>query len=103
MSINVQDDENNELQDHAIFLFSIIPSQALLGNKHTQLDLLYLEFIAKIRFFYISNIEKELQIYSKDIIKNELKEKFDQLTSIQQIEILENKNIIIYNKYYLLI
>ncbi|CAG8738300.1 6672_t:CDS:2 [Gigaspora margarita] len=99
MSINVHE-ENDQLQELALFLFSIVPSQAvcernfstlkwLFGDKRTQLNLLRIESIAKIRSFYISNTDKELRIYGKDMNDKDLKESLNNSVIIQPTEDLE--------------
>lgn len=83
LSINVEDKETDQLQELALLLFSIVPSQAVcernfstlkwfFGERRTKLNLLRIESMAKIRSYYISNSEKELKFYDKNISENEL-------------------------------
>jgi hypothetical protein len=99
LSINVQND-HDQLQELAIFLFSIVPSQAvcernfstlkwLFGERRIQLNLLRIESIAKIRSFYISNIDKELRLYGNDISEKDLKESLNNSINIEQTNNLE--------------
>ncbi|RHZ88984.1 hypothetical protein Glove_19g119 [Diversispora epigaea] len=83
LSINVENDETDQLQELALLLFSIIES------------------MAKIRSYYILNSEKELKFYDKNISKNELYKNIDESVIIYNAfkdGILENKNLKILEK-----
>ncbi|CAG8665996.1 17222_t:CDS:1, partial [Cetraspora pellucida] len=67
--------------------FSIL--KWLFENKHTQLSLLQIESIAKIRSFYVSNINKELRVYGKDVNNKNLRENLNNSVIMQQTEDLE--------------
>ncbi|RHZ65590.1 hypothetical protein Glove_314g43 [Diversispora epigaea] len=107
LSINVEDDETDQLQELALLLFSIVPSQAVcewnfstlkwfFGERRTKLNLLQIESMAKIRSYYISNSEKELKFYDKNISENELRKNIDEsVITYNAFEdgILENENL----------
>ncbi|CAG8603659.1 41625_t:CDS:2 [Gigaspora margarita] len=76
-SINV-DDKNDQLQVLATFLFLIVPSQAVCERNFSTIKWL------------LSDRQKELKIYGKDVSENELKESFNH---VQQIENSENEDI----------
>ncbi|RHZ89907.1 hypothetical protein Glove_9g343 [Diversispora epigaea] len=84
LSINIQEDETDQLQELALLLFSIVPSQAVcernfsmfkwfFGKKHMNLNLSKIESMAKIRFYYISNTDKEIQFRNKNLSEHELR------------------------------
>ncbi|RHZ65788.1 hypothetical protein Glove_311g51 [Diversispora epigaea] len=107
LSINVEDNKTDQLQELALLLFSIIPSQAVcernfstlkwfFGERRTKLNLLRIESMPKIRSYYISNSEKELKFYDKNISENELRKNIDEsVITYNAFEdvILENENL----------
>jgi hypothetical protein len=83
------------LAELAYRIFSINPTQAncernfsilnwMLGENRTNLTLNKLEVIAKIRSYYMNNIQKELNYVGKNLIESELKESIN-ITSISNI------------------
>jgi hypothetical protein len=100
LTINV-DKNNDQLQQLALQLYNISPSQAICernfsilkwfyGNYRTKLNILRIEAMAKIRLYYISNSNKELKYYGKTLSKNELKNNIFN-SSITNV-FLENNN-----------
>ncbi|RHZ76441.1 hypothetical protein Glove_197g113 [Diversispora epigaea] len=84
LSINIQEDETDQLQELALLLFSIVPSQAVcernfsmlkwfFGEKRMNLNLSKIESIAKIRSYYISNTDKEIRFRDKNLSEHELR------------------------------
>jgi hypothetical protein len=82
------------LAELAYRIFSINPTQAncernfstlnwILGERRTNLTIKKLEAIARIRSYYMNNIQRELS-YSKDLTESELKESTN-ITSINNI------------------
>ncbi|CAG8758899.1 21640_t:CDS:2 [Cetraspora pellucida] len=74
-SIYVNDDQD-QLQQLALHLFSVVSSQAI--------------YMAKIRSYYLSNSDKELQLYGKDLNYKELYESIN--TSIVTYDLLETSD-----------
>ena len=73
------------IQDLALRLFGIIPSQAncernfsalkwMIGDRRTKLDVKKLEGMSKIRSYYLASIKEELLFYGKDLNEHELRE-----------------------------
>lgn len=100
LSLNTDDDQEQLLQ-LALRLFSVVPSQAVCernfsmlkwfyGNKRTRLCLSRVEDMAKIRTYYLSNSDKELQFYGKDLSNEELYESIN--TSMVTYDLLEVLN-----------
>ncbi|CAG8777132.1 31710_t:CDS:2, partial [Gigaspora margarita] len=100
LSINV-DDNREQLLQLALRLFSIVPSQAVCernfsmlkwfyGDKRTRLCLSRVEDMAKIRSYYLSNSNKELQLYSKDLNNKELYESIN--ASMVTCDLLETSD-----------
>jgi hypothetical protein len=84
LSINIQEDETDQLQELALLLFSIVPSQAVcernfsmlkwfFGEKRMNLNLSKIESMAKIRSYYISNTDKEIRFRDKNLSEHELR------------------------------
>ncbi|RHZ83214.1 hypothetical protein Glove_99g229 [Diversispora epigaea] len=84
LSINIQEDETDQLQELALLLFSIVPSQAVcernfsmlkwfFGEKHMNLNLSKIESMTKIRSYYISNTDKEIRFRDKNLSEHELR------------------------------
>ena len=101
LSINV-DENNDELQQFALRLFAISPSQAVcernfsalkwfFGDRRTKLHVSRVEAMAKIRSYYISNSNKELKYYGKELNETELKDSFYKSSIIYNY--LEETNI----------
>ncbi|CAG8781952.1 12937_t:CDS:2, partial [Cetraspora pellucida] len=95
------DDDQDQLQQLALHLFSIVPSQAVCernfsmlkwfyGNKRTQLCLSRVEDITKICSYYLLNSDKELQLYGKDLNNKELYESIN--TSMITYDLLETSD-----------
>uniref|UniRef100_U9TEL1 HAT C-terminal dimerisation domain-containing protein n=1 Tax=Rhizophagus irregularis (strain DAOM 181602 / DAOM 197198 / MUCL 43194) TaxID=747089 RepID=U9TEL1_RHIID len=92
--------ESQHLSDElACQIFSINPTQAncernfstlnwILGDRRTNLTLKKLEAIAKIRSYYMNNIQKELSYMSKDLTESELRESTN-IASVNSIISLE--------------
>ncbi|CAG8755942.1 ribonuclease H-like domain-containing protein [Rhizophagus irregularis DAOM 181602=DAOM 197198] len=87
------------LPELACQIFSINPTQAncernfstlnwILGDRRTNLTLKKLEAIAKIRSYYMNNIQKELSYMSKDLTESELRESTN-IASVNSIISLE--------------
>jgi hypothetical protein len=87
------------LPELACRIFSINPTQAncernfstlnwILGDRRTNLTLKKLEAIAKIRSYYMNNIQKELSYMSKDLTESELRESTN-IASVNSIISLE--------------
>ncbi|RHZ52177.1 hypothetical protein Glove_464g17 [Diversispora epigaea] len=100
LSIDVQENETDQLQELALLLFSIVPSQAVckrnfsmlkwfLGERRTSLTLLKIESMAKIRSYYISNTDKEIHFRNKNLSEDELRKSIDK--SVVIYDIFENK------------
>ncbi|RHZ53295.1 hypothetical protein Glove_443g77 [Diversispora epigaea] len=100
LSINVQENETDQLQELALLLFSIVPSQAVcernfsmlkwfLGERRTNLTLLKIESMAKIRSYYISNTDKEIHFRNKNLSEDELRKSIDK--SVVTYDIFENE------------
>ena len=92
------DDDQDQLQQLALRLFSIVPSQAVCernfsmlkwfyGDKRTRLCISRVEDMAKIRSYYLSNSDKELQLYGKNLNNEELYESIN--TSMVTYDLLE--------------
>ncbi|RHZ84793.1 hypothetical protein Glove_74g304 [Diversispora epigaea] len=103
LSINVQEDETDQLQELALLLFSIVPSQAVcernfsmlkwfFGERRTNLNLSKIESMAKIRSYYISNIDKEIQFRNKDLSESELRKNINE--SVITYDIFEKNGIL---------
>jgi hypothetical protein len=103
LSINVQENETDQLQELALLLFSIVLSQAVcernfsmlkwfLGERRTNLTLSKIEFMAKIRSYYISNTDKEIRYRNKNLSENELRKSIDE--SVVTYDIFENNEIL---------
>jgi hypothetical protein len=95
------------LAELACRIFSINPTQAncernfstlnwILGENRTNLSLNRLEAIAKIRSYYMNNIQKELSYIGKNLTESELRESVN-IASIDSIFNLENTNEIANN------
>ncbi|CAG8840851.1 6198_t:CDS:1 [Gigaspora margarita] len=92
------DNDQDQLQQLALRLFSIVPSQAVCernfsmlkwfyGDKRTRLCLFQIEDMAKIRSYYFSNSDKKLQLYGKNLNNRELSESIN--TSMVTYDLLE--------------
>jgi hypothetical protein len=90
------------LPELACRIFSINPTQAncernfstlnwILGDRRTNLTLKKLEAIAKIRSYYMNNIQKELSYMSKDLTESELRESTN-IASVNSIISLEEND-----------
>ena len=95
------------IQDLALRLFGIIPSQAncernfstlkwMLGDRRTRLDIKKLEGMSKIRSYYLSSIKEELSYYGKELDENELREVANNF-AVGEIIALDNENDITNN------
>ncbi|CAG8656521.1 10126_t:CDS:2 [Cetraspora pellucida] len=84
------DDDQDQLQQLVLRLFSIVSSQAFYDNKQTRLCLSRVEDIAKICSYYLSNSDKELQLYGKDLNNEELYESIN--TSMVTYDLLETSD-----------
>ena len=87
------------LAELAYRIFSINPTQAncernfsilnwILGENRTNLTLNKLEAIAKIRSYYMNNIQKELSYIGKNLVESELRESIN-IASVSSIIGLE--------------
>jgi hypothetical protein len=103
LSVNVQENETDQLQELALLLFSIVPSQAVcernfsmlkwfLGERRTSLTLSKIESMAKIRSYYISNTDKEIRYRNKNLSENELRKSIDE--SVVTYDIFETNEIL---------
>jgi len=90
------------IQDLALRLFGIIPSQAncernfsalkwMMGDRRTRLDVKKLEGMSKIRSYYLASIKEELLFYGKDLDENELREVAANF-AVGKIIALDNEN-----------
>ena len=72
------DTRESQLPNLAIKLFAIVPSQAgcernfstlgwMIGNRRTRLTPKRVESLAKVRAFWMSNIQKEMAYHGKDL------------------------------------
>ncbi|CAG8754365.1 17720_t:CDS:2 [Rhizophagus irregularis] len=93
------------LPELACRIFSINPTQAncernfsilnwILGERRTNLSLKNLEAIARIRSYYMNNIQRELSYISKDLTESELRESIN-IASVNSIISLEDDNDIV--------
>lgn len=93
------------LPELACQIFSINPTQAncernfsilnwILGERRTNLSLKNLEAIARIRSYYMNNIQRELSYISKDLTESELRESIN-IASVNSIISLEDDNDIV--------
>jgi hypothetical protein len=89
------DDTNNHLQTLALYIFSVTPHSAscerifstlgwLYGKHRLRLHVSKVEAMAKIRSYYTSKVNEELQYESSKFSKNELKEMIND--SLDQFE-----------------
>ena len=103
LSINIQENETDQLQELALLLFSIVPSQAacernfsmlkwFYGERRMNLNLSKIEYMAKIRSYYISNVDKEIRFKTKNFDEKEFLKNINELISIY--DILEKNNIL---------
>ena len=115
LSINT-DKNNDQLQELALHLYAISPSQAacernfstlkwIYGDYRTKLSIYKVEAMCKIHSYYISNLDKELKYYGKGLNINEIRNNifdssitnnfFDErdFNNINDIENDENQNI----------
>src|SRR5215204_3666035 len=83
LSINT-DKNNDQLQELALHLYAIPPSQAvcernfstlkwIYGDYRTKLSVHKVEAMCKICSFYISNSDKELKHYGKELSTDEIR------------------------------
>jgi len=90
------------MQDLALRLFGIIPSQAncernfsalkwMIGDRRTKLDVNKLEGMSKIRSYYLASIKEELLFYGKNLDENELRVVANNF-AVGEIIALDNEN-----------
>jgi hypothetical protein len=93
------------LPEFAYQIFSINPTQTnckrnfsilnwILGERRTNLSLKNLEAIARIRSYYMNNIQKELSYISKEMTEGELRKSIN-IASVNSIISLKDDNDIV--------
>lgn len=91
------------IQDLALRLFGIIPSQAncernfstlkwMIGDRRVRLDVKKLEGMSKIRSYYLASIKDELLFYGKNLNEKELREIANN-SAVGEIIALDNEDI----------
>jgi hypothetical protein len=97
--------QSQHLPELAYQIFSINSTQAncernfsilnwILGKRQTNLSLKNLEVIARIRSYYMNNIQRELSYISKKMTEDELRESIN-IASVNSIIGLEDDNDIV--------